>query len=50
MYKAGVPPMLIASATGHKSESAFLFTVYIIRANNDDKAKLLAETMVKLGL
>lgn len=47
MFKAGVPPMLIMSATGHKTESSFL---KYIRANNDDKAKLLAEMLKKLGL
>lgn len=47
MFKAGVPPMLIMSATGHKTETSFL---KYIRANNDDKAKLLAETLQKLGL
>jgi len=47
MFKAGVPPMLIMSATGHKTETSFL---KYIRANNDDKAKLLAETLLKLGL
>ena len=47
MFRAGVPPMLIMSATGHKTESSFL---KYIRANNDDKAKLLAETLQKLGL
>jgi hypothetical protein len=39
--------MLIMSATGHKTETSFL---KYIRANNDDKAKLLAETLLKLGL
>ena len=47
MFKAGVPNMLIMSATGHKTETSFL---KYIRANNDDKAKLLAETLEKLGL
>lgn len=47
MFKAGVPPMLIMSATGHKTESSFL---KYIRANNEDKANLLAETLKKLGL
>lgn len=47
MFKAGVPPMLIMSATGHKTETSFL---KYIRANNDDKAKLLADTLQKLGL
>jgi integrase len=47
MFKAGVPPMLIMSATGHKTESSFL---KYIKANNEDKAKLLAETLRKLGL
>lgn len=47
MFKAGVPPMLIMSATGHKTETSFL---KYIRANNDDKARLLAETLQKLGL
>ncbi|RZJ54096.1 MAG: hypothetical protein EOO44_06280 [Flavobacterium sp.] len=47
MFKAGVPPMLIMSATGHKTESSFL---KYIRATSEDKAKLLAETLEKLGL
>ena len=47
MFKAGVSPMLIMSATGHKTETSFL---KYIRANNDDKAKLLAEALQKLGL
>jgi len=47
MFKAGVPPMLIMSATGHKTETSFL---KYIRATNDDKAKLLAEALEKLGL
>lgn len=47
MFKAGVPPMLIMSATSHKSENIFL---RYIRATNEDKAKLLAETLTKLGL
>jgi len=47
MFKAGVPPMLIMSATGHRTETSFL---KYIRANNEDKAKLLAETLEKLGL
>ena len=47
MFKAGIPPMLIMSATGHKTEQSFL---KYIRANNDDKAKLLADVMSKLGL
>lgn len=47
MFKAGVPPMLIMSATGHKTESSFL---KYIRATNEDKANLLAEALQKLGL
>lgn len=47
MFKAGVPPMLIMSATRHKTESSFL---KYIRATNEDKANLLAETFKKLGL
>lgn len=47
MFKAGVPPMLIMSATGHKTESSFL---KYIRATSEDKANLLAETLYKLGL
>jgi site-specific recombinase XerD len=47
MFKAGVPPMLIMSATGHKTETSFL---KYIRANSEDKANLLAETLKKLGL
>lgn len=47
MFKAGIPPMLIMSATGHKTETSFL---KYIRANNDDKAQLLAQALHKLGL
>lgn len=47
MFKAGIPPMLIMSATGHKTESSFL---KYIRANNEDKANLLAIALQKLGL
>jgi integrase len=47
MFKVGVPPMLIMSATGHKTESSFL---KYIRATNEDKAVILAETLQKLGL
>lgn len=47
MFNAGVPPMLIMSATGHKSESSFL---KYIRATSQDKAMLLGEIMEKLGL
>jgi integrase len=47
MFKLGVPAMLIMSATGHKTESAFLT---YIKANNEDKAVLMAEVMKKLGL
>lgn len=47
MFKAGIPPMLIMSATGHKTETSFL---KYIRANNDDKAQLLAQALQKLGL
>lgn len=47
MFKAGVPPMLIMGSTGHKTESSFL---KYIRTDSKEKAKLLAETMQKLGL
>lgn len=47
MFKAGVPPMLIMGSTGHKTESSFL---KYIRSDNKEKAKLLAETMIRLGL
>lgn len=47
MFKKGVPNMLIMSATGHKTESSFL---KYIRANNEDKAVLMAETLKRLGL
>ncbi len=47
MFKAGVPPLLIMSATGHTTEKSFL---KYIRATNEDKARLLAETIQKLGL
>ena len=47
MFKAGVPSMLIMSATGHKSEQNFL--VYI-RATDETKAALLANHLKELGL
>ncbi|WP_069658627.1 tyrosine-type recombinase/integrase [Arcticibacter eurypsychrophilus] len=47
MFNKGVSPMLIMSATGHKSESNFL---KYIRTTDEQKANLLAETFVKLGL
>lgn len=47
MFKAGVPVMLIMAITGHKTESAFL---RYIRATNEDKARMMAEMMKKLGL
>jgi integrase len=47
MFKLGIPTMLIMSATGHKTESSFL---KYIRANNEDKAMLMAEHLRRLGL
>lgn len=47
MFKAGVPVMLIMAVTGHKTESAFL---RYIRATNEDKARMMADMMEKLGL
>ncbi len=47
MFRKGVPSMLIMSATGHATESSFL---KYIRATNEDKANLMAETLLKLGL
>jgi integrase len=47
MFKKGVSPMLIMSATGHKTESSFL---KYIKANNEDKAVLMAEALKRLGL
>lgn len=47
MFKRGVPTMLIMSATGHLTESSFL---KYIRATNDDKAKLMADILTKMGL
>jgi len=47
MFKAGVPPMLIMSATGHKRIETFL--IYV-KATNEDKAILMGEAMEKLGL
>lgn len=47
MFRKGVPSMLIMSATGHATESSFL---KYIRATNEDKAVLMAETLAKLGL
>ncbi len=47
MFKAGVPVMLIMAVTGHKTEAAFL---RYIRATNEDKARMMAEMMEKLGM
>lgn len=47
MFKAGVPSLLIMSATGHKTEASFL---KYIRATNEDKAILLSDMIKKLGL
>ena len=47
MFKAGIPSMLIQSATGHKTESSFL---KYIRASDDTKAQLLAKALQNLGL
>lgn len=47
MYKAGVSPLLIMAATGHKTETSFL---KYIRVNNEERAKLLEEQLKKLGL
>ncbi len=47
MFIAGVPTLLIMSATGHKTEESFL---KYIRATNEDKSRLLAEWMDKLDL
>ncbi|KGE14565.1 site-specific integrase [Sphingobacterium deserti] len=47
MFIAGVPSLLIMSATGHKTEESFL---KYIRATNEDKSRLLAEWMDKLDL
>ena len=47
MFNAGFSPMLIMSATGHKTESSFL---KYIRATSEDKANLLAEALLKSGM
>lgn len=47
MFMLGVPNLLIMTATGHKTEKSFL---KYIRATNEDKARLLAEWMDKLGI
>jgi integrase len=47
LFNAGYSPMLIMSATGHKTETSFL---KYIRATNEDKAKLLAQAFEKSGL
>lgn len=47
MFKAGVPTLLIMGATGHTTEKSFL---KYIKANNEDKAKLLADQYLKLKL
>ncbi|SUJ18429.1 site-specific tyrosine recombinase XerC [Sphingobacterium spiritivorum] len=47
MFKLGVPTLLIMSATGHKKEEMFL---RYIKATNEEKSRLLAEWMNKLGI
>jgi integrase len=47
MFKMNIPAMLIMSATGHKTESSFL---KYIKANNEDKAMLMADYLKKLDL
>lgn len=47
LFNAGYSPMLIMSATGHKTEVSFL---KYIRATNEDKANLLANELRKAGL
>jgi integrase len=47
MFKMNIPAMLIMSATGHKTESSFL---KYIRANNEDKAMLMADYLKRLDL
>lgn len=47
MFKLGVPTLLIMSATGHKKEEMFL---RYIKATNEEKSRLLADWMKKLGI
>jgi len=47
MFKMGISPMLIMSATGHKTEGSFL---KYIRSTNEELTDLLAEQFTKLGL
>ncbi|WP_052016915.1 tyrosine-type recombinase/integrase [Arcticibacter svalbardensis] len=47
MFNKGVPPMLIMAATGHKTEANFY---KYIRTTDEQKANLLLETFIKLGL
>ncbi|PVH26248.1 site-specific integrase [Sphingobacterium corticibacter] len=47
MFKLGVPNLLIMSATGHKKEEMFL---RYIKATNEEKSRLLADWMDKLGI
>lgn len=47
MFKSGVPSLLIMAVTGHKTEASFLT---YIRATNEDKAKMMAEMMGRLGI
>lgn len=47
MFKVRIPTLLIMSATGHKTEKSFL---KYIRATNEDKSRLLADWMDKLGI
>lgn len=47
LFKKGVPPMLIMSATGHKTQSSF---IKYVRATDESKAQLLANELSNLGL
>lgn len=47
MFKAGIPLMLIASASGHRTEKNLLS---YIRATSDEKSKIFSDELLKLGL
>lgn len=47
MFNKGIPPMLIMSATGHKTESSFL---KYIRTTDEQKANLYADLLETKGL
>ena len=47
MFKLGIPIYLIMAVTGHKTEASFL---RYIKATNEDKARMMAREMERLGV